>query len=106
MDSLSRLFASLTGKQRVTIALAAILTITAIVLASRWNRERDFRPLYTGLSQEDAGAVLAKIRESGSDFRLSESGSTVLVPSDKVAELRIQLATAGIPKSGRIGFEL
>ena len=106
MDPFSRLFASLTGRQRVTIALAAILTVTLIVLASRWNRERDFKPLYTGLSQEDAGAVLAKVRESGSDFRLSENGSTIMVASGKVAELRLQLATAGIPKSGRIGFEL
>ena len=73
---------------------------------SRWNRERDFRPLYSALSPEDAAAVLAKVRESGSEFRLSDNGTVVLVPSAKVAELRLQLAAAGIPKSGRIGFEL
>src|SRR5581483_691856 len=60
----------------------------------------------TGLSQEDAAAVVAKVRENGSEFRLSESGSTVLVPSAAVSEVRLQLAAAGIPKSGRIGFEL
>ncbi len=37
---------------------------------------------------------------------MSENGSAVLVPSGKVAELRLQLAAAGVPKSGRIGFEL
>ena len=68
--------------------------------------ERDFRPLYSALSPEDAGAIIAKVRESGSEFRLSDSGTVVLVPSAKVAELRLQLAAAGIPKSGRIGFEL
>ena len=103
---MTRLFSSLTLRQRITIGLAAIMTMAAILMVSRWNKERDFRPLYTSLSQEDAGAVLAKVRESGSEFRLSESGSTVLVPSGKVAELRLQLATAGIPRSGRIGFEL
>ena len=50
--------------------------------------------------------MVAKVRESGSDFRLSDNGSAVLVPSGKVAELRLQLAAAGVPKSGRIGFEL
>ena len=73
---------------------------------SHWNRERDFRPLYSGLASEDAAAVVAKVREGGSEFRLSDNGSVVLVPSGKVAELRLQLAAAGIPKSGRIGFEL
>src|SRR4029077_12854009 len=70
------------------------------------NKERDFKPLYTGLAQEDAAAVLVKVREGGAEFRLSEEGTTVLVPSAKVAELRLQLAAAGVPKSGRIGFEL
>ena len=106
MDQFTRLFTSLTIKQRVSLLLAAVLVIALLVSLSHWTRERDFRPLYTGLSQEDAGAVLAKVRENGSEFRLSEEGTTVLVPSAKVAELRLQLAAAGVPKSGRIGFEL
>ena len=70
------------------------------------NQERDFRPLYSALAPEDAAAVLAKVRESGTEFRLADNGTVVLVPSGKVAELRLQLAAAGVPKSGRIGFEL
>jgi flagellar M-ring protein FliF len=86
--------------------IAAGAVVAVLVAFSRWNQERDFRPLYSALSPEDAGAVVAKVRESGSEFRLSENGTVVLVPSAKVAELRLQLAAAGIPKSGRIGFEL
>ena len=50
--------------------------------------------------------MTAKLRELGVDYRLADNGSTILVPSDKVAEARLQLASAGLPKSGRIGFEL
>src|SRR5260370_24900918 len=71
-----------------------------------WNHERDFKPLYSGLAQEDAAAVLVKVRESGTEFRLADGGSAVLVPASKVAELRLQLAAAGVPRSGRIGYEL
>ena len=106
MAQFTRIFSSLTIKQRISILLAAALVIGLLVSLSHWTNERDFRPLYTGLSQEDAAAVLAKVRESGSEFRLGEDGTAVLVPSAKVAELRLQLAAAGIPKSGRIGFEL
>lgn len=84
-------------------ALAAMGVIAGL---SHWNNERDFKPLYTSLSPEDASAVVAKVRESGTELRLSEGGTTVLVPSAKVAEVRLQLAGAGIPHSGRIGFEL
>ncbi len=74
--------------------------------AARWNQERDFKPLFTGVAPEDAGPLLAKLRESGSEYRLADNGTTVMVPSARVAELRIEMASAGLPKSGRIGFEL
>ncbi|HTC32388.1 MAG TPA: flagellar basal-body MS-ring/collar protein FliF [Bryobacteraceae bacterium] len=106
MNEIKRLLASLSWKQMLSLALAAGAVIGALALLSRWSRERDFRPLFSALSAEDAGAVLAKVRESGVEFRLSDSGSSVLVPSSRVAELRLQLAAAGVPKSGRIGYEL
>src|SRR5580693_142956 len=103
---MKRLFDSLTWKQILSIVVVAGGVIAGLVSLSRWNQERDFRPLYSALSPEDAGAVLAKVRESGTEFRLADNGTVVLVPSGKVAELRLQLAAAGVPKSGRIGFEL
>ena len=106
MDQLKRIFESLTWKQILSILIVAGAAAAALSAFARWNRERDFRPLYSELSPEDAAAVLAKVREGGSDFRLSDNGTAVLVPSGKVAELRLQLAAAGVPKSGRIGFEL
>ncbi len=58
------------------------------------------------MSPEDAAAVVQKLRESGTEFRLAENGTGVLVPSARVAELRLQMAGAGLPKTGRVGFEL
>ena len=103
---MKRLVDSLTWKQLLSIVLIAGSVIAGLISLSRWNQERDFRPLYSSLSPEDAAAVLAKVREGGTEFRLSDNGTSVLVPSAKVAEVRLQLAAAGVPKSGRIGFEL
>lgn len=106
MEQLKKLFADLSVMQRVTIVAAALVVGAGIFAFVQWKRESDFRPLYTALASEDAGAVVQKLKESGVDFRLSESGSTVLVPSAKLAEMRLEMAAAGLPKSGRIGFEL
>jgi flagellar M-ring protein FliF len=106
MDQIKRLLESLNWKQILSLVLAAAAVIGGLALFSRWNHERDFRPLYSSLAPEDAAAVLAKVRENGSEFRLSDNGSVVLVPADRVAELRLAMAGAGLPKSGRIGFEL
>jgi flagellar M-ring protein FliF len=106
MNQLTNLMNSLSMRQRVTILVVALAVVGGMVSFSRWRRESDFRPLYQSLAAEDAGAVVQKLKESGVEYRLAENGATVLVPSAKTAESRLALAAAGLPKSGRIGFEL
>jgi len=106
MNQLLGLLGSLTTRQKATILLAALAVAGALWWGVQWNRERDLRPLFTGLAAEDAGAVVDRLRTMNVDYRVSEGGGTILVPSARVAELRIQMATAGLPRTGRIGFEI
>jgi flagellar M-ring protein FliF len=106
MSQWRKLLASFTAGQRVMIVAVAAAVALGLFGLARWRRESNFRILYTGLAPDDAGAVVARLREEGTDYRLSEDGRTVLAPSEKVAELRLAMAAAGLPKSGRIGFEL
>jgi flagellar M-ring protein FliF len=106
MDQLKKMLANLTVAQRLTIALAALAVAGGLFAFVKWRTESDFRPLYTTLAAEDAGPVVQKLKEAGVQYRLSDNGSTILVPSAKVAEVRLEMASLGLPKSGRIGFEL
>jgi flagellar M-ring protein FliF len=106
MDQLNKLMARLSLGQKISIAAVAILTFAGLYGFSRWRYESDFRPLYTSMSAEDAAGVVQKLRETGVEYRLLENGGAVLVPSAKLAESRLTLAAAGLPKTGRIGFEL
>jgi flagellar M-ring protein FliF len=106
MKPFQQLLARLTLAERVTIVAAALAVAAGVTAFTRWRHEGDFRPLYTALAPDDAGAVLQKLKESGVEFRLADNGATVLAPSERVAELRLAMAASGLPKSGRIGFEL
>ena len=99
-------FANLTLRQRVTVGLIVVAVAAAMYALVHWQKEADFKPLYTSLAPEDAGAIVQKLKESGVEYRLPESGGVVMVPSARLAELRLTMATAGLPRSGRIGFEL
>jgi flagellar M-ring protein FliF len=103
---LGQLWANLVPKQRILLIAAVAAVIGGLFALRQWNNERDYEPLFSGMSPEDAGAVTAKLRESATEYRLSEGGSTILVKSDRVAEMRLQLAAAGLPQTGRLGFEL
>ena len=106
MDQIKQLWNKLSWAQRIWILVAALGVAGGVAALSRWNEERDFKPLYSNLSAEDAGALVAKLKEGGIDYRLGDNGSTVLVSEARVAEARLAMAAQGLPKSGRIGYEL
>ncbi|MBS1873573.1 MAG: flagellar M-ring protein FliF [Acidobacteria bacterium] len=106
MNQIKQLISRLTVRQRITIGAVAALVVGGLLYLAYWNKERDYKPLFKNLAAEDAGQVVARVKESGAVYKLADNGATVLVPSAKVAELRLQLAAAGLPKSGRIGYEL
>src|SRR5882724_337436 len=106
MDQIRKLITSLTLRQQIYIGAALIAVGIGLWVFTKWNHERDFRPLYTSLASEDAGAVMTKLREENIEYRVDEGGSTLRVRSDKVAELRLRMAAEGLPKTSRIGFEL
>lgn len=106
MDQLKKLYASLKLAQKIGLAAALLLIAAGVPMFTRWQHERDFKPLVTNMAPEDAAAVVQKLKEGGVEHRLTENGTTVLVAAEKVDDARLDLAGAGLPKSGRIGFEL
>jgi flagellar M-ring protein FliF len=106
MNQLTRIWNSLSMAQRISLIVVPILVCAAVLGLIKWRHDSDFRQLSTGLDPGDAAAVTQKIREVSIEYRLDESGGTISVPSAKLAEARLALAGAGLPKSGRIGFEL
>jgi flagellar M-ring protein FliF len=106
MDQIKKLFASLSKQQIIGIVAVVLLVGGGITSFVKWNHNRSFKALFTGMSPEDAAAIVQKLKESGVEHRISDNGTSVLVPDTKVDELRLEMAGAGLPKTGRIGFEL
>ena len=90
----------------ITIVICALAVAGGVAWFSKYQRQSGLRPLYTSLSPEDASAIVQKLRESGVDYKVSDNGSALLVPEARVPELRLEMAGLGLPKTGRIGFEI
>src|SRR5437868_13509121 len=103
---MQNILAKLSVRQRISIAAVAGLVAFGMYALVRQQRESDFKPLFTGVSPEDGAAIVQKLKEAGVDYRLPESGGSVLVPSAKLAELRLGMPAAGPPTPGRIRFAL
>lgn len=85
------------------IVVACLLAFAALIMLA--NRT-DYRPLFTNLSSEDAGEIVKKLKESKTPYQITPDGKGVMVPSDKVYELRLSLASEGLPQGGGVGFEI
>ena len=106
MDQAKKLLSALSLRQLITIAVCAIVVAAGVTWLTRYQHESSMRPLYSSLSPEDASAIVQKLRESGVEYRVAENGGAVLVPESRIPELRLEMAGLGLPKTGRIGFEI
>ncbi len=88
----------LVGGVAAAAALVAFLTLRAPT--ERWA------VLFSGLAPEDAGQVVGELKNQKVPYQIDANGTAVSVPEDKVHELRISLASTGIPRGGGIGFEV
>lgn len=93
------------GKRMVIggVVLACMLAFAALIMLA--NRT-DYRPLFTNLAAEDAGEIVKKLKESKTPYQITPDGKGVLVPSDRVYDLRLSLASEGLPQGGGVGFEI
>jgi len=82
---------------------AAVAIVVALVL---WAKTPDYRTLYSNLTDQDGGAIVTQLTQMNIPYRFSDNGSALMVPADKVHELRLRLAGQGLPKGGAVGFEL
>jgi len=83
---------------------AAALAFAGFVALFAWTQSPPWKPVYAGLSEKEAAAVVEALEKAHVPYRV-EAGA-VLVPADQVASVRIRLAGEGIAPKGGIGFEL
>ncbi|SMP13801.1 flagellar M-ring protein FliF [Desulfurobacterium pacificum] len=88
----------------IIISLLAILSFSTIVLVKKG--EGDYAVLYTHLNPDDAGAILSVLQQEKIPYKVVGDGSIILVPKDKVYEVRLKLAAKGLPHGKVVGFEI
>jgi flagellar M-ring protein FliF len=92
--------------QRMIILIALAGSIAGLIAVILWTQQPDMQVLFTNLNPEDAAGIVDKLKETKVPYETTGGGTTVLVPSAQVHDLRLQLATQGLPHGGGVGFEI
>ncbi len=88
----------------VMAGVAAVLTVFFLYVAGVIS-EPPKTILYSGLDPRAAAQVTAKLDAMNVKYDAKGDGSTILVPSDQVTKLRMELASENLPAAGT-GYEI
>lgn len=93
-------------RQKVVAMLAAAFCIAVVTALALWARSPDYKTLYSTLSEAEGGTIIGALTQMNVPYQLDPSTGAIRVPSQQVRELRLRLASQGLPKSSVAGFEL
>lgn len=97
---------SVRGNPRAPLIVAIAVLVAVVAALVLWSRAPDYKVLYSNLSDRDGGEIVTALQAANVPYKLSDTGGAILVPSDQVNEMRLRLASQGLPKNGSVGFEL
>lgn len=92
--------------RKIAVGALLFVVITLFCGIIFWSNMVEYRPLYSGLSPEDASQVVTRLKDLKVPYKLDNGGTGVSVPADQLYDLRLSMASEGIPKGGGVGFEI
>jgi flagellar M-ring protein FliF len=95
-----------TAAQRILIGGLAVSVVISFALMIFWMNKPDYKVLMTNLYPEDASRVVGMLQAAKEPYVLDDNGKTILVPADRVYELRLKVAGEGNLHGQGIGFEI
>lgn len=104
--ALDRAFAWGKRKPLIPLLVGGALVVAIIVALLLWAGGPDYRVLYSNLGDSDGGKIISALEQQGVPYKFEQGGHALMVPADKVYNLRLKLAEQGLPQSGNVGFEI
>lgn len=96
---------TMSAGKMMALFLLISTTVAGLVVMISWSGKPDYIPLYSNLSPQDASQVVSLLRDKKIEYQLSHDGATIQVPRERIYELRLDLASQGLPRGGT-GFEV
>lgn len=93
------------GKKVAFLSLIAV-GLASLFVMSLWIQKPDFQLLYANLSQQDAATIVDNLKTQKIPYELGDQGRTVRVPSDQVYDIRLKMASQGLPEGSDVGLEI
>lgn len=103
---LGELWQRLDRRQRTGVIGGAVATLALIGALVFYATRPEYAVLFSDLRPADAQAIIEKLKQSNVPYQVSNGGTTISVPAERLSELRLQIAASGLLSGGHVGFDL
>ena len=104
--TLTQRLAGLDRTQKIRLTIGIVLFVAIAVVGLVMGRQAEWRVLYANLADKDGGAIVAQLTQMNVPYQYSVGGGAIMVPANVVYDIRLKLASQGLPKGAVTGFEL
>ena len=109
LHQISQIYQKLSLKQKIVAGSSIVLVVAFLVFLTLYKSKSDsfagYSVLFENISPSDSALIVDQLNKDGIKYKLANEG-TILVPTSDVYKERIAVATLGIPKESKIGFEI
>ena len=95
-------FKALSKTKKLVLVIASVAVILSIVFGVKYMNNNKYKVLFSGLNSTDAASITKELESENIDMKIQ--GDSILVPKDKVDELRLKLSEN--ISNGSKGYEL
>lgn len=103
---LTEIWREMSRNRKIGLLALVVAAITGLVFFLAWSQAPDYAVAFTNLNTEDAAAITSYLKENNIDYELTDNGTSISVPADQVHQIRLDLASKGLPGQGTVGMEL
>jgi len=97
---------ALSPRQKMGLYTMMALAVAIMVGSWMWLHQPAYDVLYSQLGDKESGQIIAALQAQNIPYKISDDGKAILLPKEKVAEVRMNLASQGLPTGGLVGFEV
>lgn len=104
MENLLSFWNGLTVQRRIVVAVTTVALLMLVLLMARVANTPSMSLLYSGLDANTSGEVIAELQAQGALYEVR--GTSIFVQEAARDQLRMTLASQGLPRIGSEGYEI
>ncbi|MBE3593882.1 MAG: flagellar M-ring protein FliF [Candidatus Carbobacillus altaicus] len=106
LENIKTWLAARSTRDKILMMAGGALVLALIIGAMMYVTRTEYVPVFSGLDEREMGEIAARLKEQGIPYKLAAGGGTLYVDKRQAADVKVQMAAEGIPRTGSITYDI